>query len=189
MLGKGTKAYTYIKRRYQLRVITYFCGSMLIAVTLAITIFYLYTDKEVGSTYYQSLFTLRGLRNNILSAMIFTGGIVIIFSTLAVLIITLFGSHKIAGPMYKLEKSLESIGNGDLSLRIKFRKHDAIDKVAEDINSATENLSTKISTISRNIKEIKEETNRLKENSQQSPAILLEKIRIIKKEASDLKTK
>lgn len=189
MLGRGTKAYSFIKKKYQLRFITYFCGSMLVAVTLAIIIFYLYTDKELGGTYYQSLFTLQGLRSNISSAMIFTGGIVIIFSTLAVLIITLIGSNKIAGPIYRLERSLESIGNGNLDLRIKFRTHDAIDRVAEDINSATENLNTKISTVSRNIKEIKEETKRLRNNPHQSPAILLEKIRLVRKEISDLKTK
>ncbi len=189
MSEKGTKAYTFIKKKYQLRFVTHFCGSMLAAVTLAIIIFYLYTNEELGSTYYQSLFSLQGLRDNISSAMIFTGGIVIIFATLTALIITLVGSNKIAGPIYRIEKSLESIGNGDLGLRIKFRKHDAVERVAEDINSATENLNTKISTVSRNIEEIREETKRLRNNPHQSPTILLEKIRLVKKEVSDLKTR
>jgi len=189
MSGKGIKTHTFIKKRYQFRFVTHFCVSMLIMAIIHIIIFYLYTNKELGSTYYQSLFSLQGLRDNILSAMIFTGGIVIIFATLAVLIITLIGSNKIAGPIYRIEKSLESVGNGDLGLIIKFRTHDAIDRVAEDINSATENLNTKISTVSRNIEEIKEETKRLRDNPHQSPAILLEKIRLVTTAVSDLKTK
>lgn len=183
-----TTAYAFIKKRYQLRFITHFCVSMLVVVALAVIIFDLYINKELGGTYYQSLLTLQGVRNNIIPAMIFTGGILIIFATLAVLIITLIGSNKIAGPIYRLERSLESIGKGDLGLRIKFRKHDAIDRVAEDINSATENLNTRISTVSSNIKEIKEEAGRLRNNPHKSPAILLEKIRLVRKEVSDLKT-
>lgn len=188
MLGRGTKAYTFIKKRYQLRFVTHFCGIMLAAVTLAIIIFYLYTDKELGSTYYQSLFTLQGLRNNIWSAMIFTGGIVIIFSTLAVLIITLIGSNKVAGPVYRLEKSLESIGNGDLSVKTRFREHDAIKRLADDLNSATEGLNTKISIINRNLTEIKKEAERLRTAPNQSSAVILEKIRLLKKDLSDFKT-
>lgn len=189
MSGKGIKTHAFIKKRYQFRFATHFCGSVLVAVTLAMTIFYLYTNKELGSTYFQCCVTLQGLRDNIWPAMIFTGGIVIIFSTLAVLIITLIGSHKIAGPIYRLERSLESIGNGDLSQRIIFRKYDAVDGLADDINSTSEILNTKISTISKNIEEIKEETKRLRNNPHQSPAILLEKIRLVRKEMSDLKAK
>lgn len=188
MFEKDRQGRSFIRKRYQLRFVTQFCGGVIIGVCLPLLIFYLYTYSELGVTYYQALLTLKGLKQNLLSAMVFTGGIVVILLSLAILAVTLMGSHKIAGPIYRLEKSLESIGNGDLSLRIKFRKNDAIERLANEINIATESLNTRICIIGGNIKGIREEAERLRKDPHQSPEILMEKLRLIRKEVSGLKT-
>lgn len=177
-----------INKKYQIGFILHFCISVLAAALFSALIFHLYTYRDLGSSHYQAILTLHGLKQNILPAMVLTGGIVIIFTTLAVLLITLFSSHKIAGPIYKLEKSLEAIGNGELNLRIRFRRHDAVERLASDLNEAMENLDIKISDISRNLKEIRKEAEALRSNPEQSPAILMEKIGLVKKLVSDFKT-
>lgn len=183
------KGSSFIQRRYQLRFITYFCGSILVVVLLSMLILYLYTYSEIGGTsYYQALLTVKGLKQNIASAMIFTGGIVIILASAATLTITLIGSHKIAGPIYRLERSLESIGSGNLSQKIKFRENDAIHELADNINKTTESLNERVSIIGMNLKGVREEAERLRANPQHSQSILLEKIRLLRKDVSDLKT-
>lgn len=183
------KGSSFIKRRYQLRFITYFCGSILVIGLLSMLILYLYTYSEIGDTsYYQALLTVKGLKQNLVYAMIFIGGIVIILASAATLTITLIGSHKIAGPIYRLERSLESIGNGNLSQKIKFRENDAIHELADNINKTTESLNERVSIIGMNLKGVREEAERLRANPQHSPSILLEKIRLLKKNVSDLKT-
>ncbi|MEK7851736.1 MAG: hypothetical protein AAB275_07610 [Deltaproteobacteria bacterium] len=180
---------SFIQRRYQLRFITYFCGSILAVGLLSILILYLYTYSEIGGTsYYQALLTVKGLKQHITHAMMFTGGIVIILASAATLTITLIGSHKIAGPIYRLERSLEAIGNGNLSQKIKFRENDAIRELADNINKTTESLNEKVSIIGMNLKGVREEAERLRANPQHSQSILLEKIRLLKKNVSGLKT-
>lgn len=183
------KGSSFIQRRYQIRFITYFCGSILAMGLLSMLILYLYTYNEIGGTsYYQALLTVKGLKQNIAYAMMFTGGVVIILASAATLTITLIGSHKIAGPVYRLERSLEAIGTGNLSQKIKFREHDAIHELADNINKTTESLNERVSSIGVNLKGIREEAERLRANPQHSPSILLEKIRLLKKNVSDLKT-
>ena len=181
------KSGPFIDRSYRLRFVSQFCICVLAVAVISLSAFYYLTDAETGITYYQALLTLNGLRQNILPAMILTSLTVTIIITSAVLTITLFGSHKIAGPIYRLERSLESIGNGDLTLKVKFRPTDGISGLAEEINALTGNLNEKISDISRMLKEIKKEAEGLGVNSDQPAGALIEKIKLTKKAVSGFK--
>lgn len=181
------KGANFIKMRSQFKFVIYFCMSVLIGAVISVAVFYFYTYRELGGSHSQALLTLLGLRQNIPLAMVITGGLVVIFATLAVLLITLINSHEIAGPIYRLERSIESIGGGDFSIRTKFRKHDIVNGLADGINSASESLNAKITDISREIKEIRAEAERLKVNTDISPAILKEKIRLVRKTVSEFK--
>ena len=53
-----------------------------------------------------------------------------------VFLISIFQSHKIAGPMYKLRKFLKMVADGKPTGRLFFRKGDNFPEVAEDFNAA-----------------------------------------------------
>ena len=53
-------------------------------------------------------------------------------------------SHKIAGPVYRIEKSLYEISKGNLALKIKLRSGDELWDMANIINDMTEALSKTI---------------------------------------------
>ncbi len=52
-------------------------------------------------------------------------------------------SHRIAGPVYRLEQDLEKIAKGDFSLRIKLRKKDELSSIAEGINKVLDKVEKK----------------------------------------------
>ena len=49
-------------------------------------------------------------------------------------------SHKIAGPIYRIEKSLGTMAAGDLSSRIKLRKGDEMVSLADAVNKLTDSI-------------------------------------------------
>lgn len=54
-----------------------------------------------------------------------------------VLLLVLFGllaSHKLAGPVLKLERYLNAVADGDYSQRIAFRRNDHLDELAQSVN-------------------------------------------------------
>ncbi|MCO4753428.1 MAG: hypothetical protein KC478_03050 [Bacteriovoracaceae bacterium] len=53
-------------------------------------------------------------------------------------VFSIFLSHKIAGPMYKLSKHLESIRNGGEARDLFFRNGDYFHDVAEDVNATVD---------------------------------------------------
>ncbi|MFA5859159.1 MAG: HAMP domain-containing protein [Elusimicrobiota bacterium] len=63
---------------------------------------------------------------------------------LLVIIVSIFVSHKIAGPLYRIEKSSEILGLGDLTHRVKLREGDELKDVAEKLNHMVEQLQTKV---------------------------------------------
>lgn len=53
-------------------------------------------------------------------------------------------SHRIAGPVYRLEQELAKISRGDFSVRIKFRTKDELASIAEGINKVLDKVQGKI---------------------------------------------
>jgi signal transduction histidine kinase len=53
-------------------------------------------------------------------------------------------SHRIAGPIYRLEKDLQDIAKGNFSMRIKFRKKDELKSIAEGINRILDEIEKRI---------------------------------------------
>lgn len=66
----------------------------------------------------------------------------------------IIGTHRIAGPLYRLERSLTSMSEGDLSDTIYLREKDEGKELAQKINDFNTLLSSKLSKIDRNAEAI-----------------------------------
>lgn len=72
----------------------------------------------------------------------------------------IFLSHKIAGPMYRIEKSAEAIRNGDLRVNFHTRKTD-------EIKETTSVLEDMVESLHKDIKRLKELTAELEKGQPQ----------------------
>ncbi|HEC79132.1 MAG TPA: HAMP domain-containing protein [candidate division WOR-3 bacterium] len=54
--------------------------------------------------------------------------------------VVIFISHKIAGPLYRLKMYMKKVGEGDFSVKLKFRNYDAIHDIADTFNEMVEKL-------------------------------------------------
>ncbi|OQC54588.1 MAG: HAMP domain protein [Deltaproteobacteria bacterium ADurb.Bin022] len=70
------------------------------------------------------------------------GGVILFFCMISVFI-----SHKVAGPLFRLKKSLIRVTQGDLDVVIKLRKWDDLKDLAEHINTLIEELRTFVITL------------------------------------------
>ncbi len=59
-------------------------------------------------------------------------------------ILSLIFSHYVAGPIYRFEKTLEQVRDGDVSMHIRLRKRDEFKETAELFNQALASLRNKI---------------------------------------------
>jgi methyl-accepting chemotaxis protein len=60
--------------------------------------------------------------------------LLVLVNVIIVFIVSIMYSHQIAGPAYKLEKSIQRISNGDLTFEIHLRRNDNLKELAIAIN-------------------------------------------------------
>jgi methyl-accepting chemotaxis protein len=70
------------------------------------------------------------------------GGIILFFG-----VVSIFISHKVAGPLFRIKKALSQVTDGDLSVVIKLRKWDDLKDLADHINKLIEELRTFVNTL------------------------------------------
>ena len=68
---------------------------------------------------------------------------VLALTALVILIFGIFFSHKIAGPVFKLKRYLNSIKEGNFSERVKFRKSDYLEELEQILNRAVAKLQAR----------------------------------------------
>lgn len=65
----------------------------------------------------------------------------ILFFVVIIGIISIFISHKIAGPVYRLEDSMKQVASGDLSYKVHLRRGDELEDLQDAFNTMSDSLS------------------------------------------------
>lgn len=133
-----------VKKDFQVAFILKFCLILLAGVILSTVLLFFFSQDTLTSSYQHSRLVIRNTGSAILPAMIYTNLITLVVVIFAAIGVTLFISHKIAGPMYRFEKELAKIGQGDLRTKVVLRQHDQAVDMAHCINSMTESLHHRI---------------------------------------------
>ncbi len=129
----------FIKKRFQANFIIKFCALVAIGSIISGTIIYLMSKAALTTTFENSRLAIKSTADYILPAVLLSSSVVIVFIGLAAIIITLFASHKIAGPLYRMEKDIQEVAAGNLKKRFNLRKSDelkALDKSLDDMTLA-----------------------------------------------------
>jgi methyl-accepting chemotaxis protein len=91
----------------------------------------------------------------ILPGLVITNLITVILITAAAAAVMIFVSHRIAGPLYRLEKEIRRVGEGDLSVRVALRRKDQIGELAQALNQATSSVHSKLLHLTEQLEEAK----------------------------------
>jgi methyl-accepting chemotaxis protein len=134
----------FVKKGFQFRFVLKFCFVILGGVVVSTGLLFLLSQNSLTSSFNHSRLVIKSTGFAILPAVIYTNLIVLGLITLATIFVTLIVSHKIAGPMFRFEKELSQIGEGDLSKKISLRKEDQMVEMAGCLNQMVENLHGKI---------------------------------------------
>lgn len=132
-----------LEKAFKIRFVLKLCLLTVIgglAVTLSL---YFITSKSLGTSYGQAIYAIHDLKIRIFPLIFasFYSIFILAIITAAIAAISVLFSHKIAGPIYRLEKNLEAIGSGDLTVDTKFRGKDQLTVLASEINGMVRSLN------------------------------------------------
>ncbi len=141
-----------IKRRMQLRLLVRVMAVVLVSLGLVTVFFYLYADQEVGGSFKQFHINARIFLDFLLPAVI----VAFFMGLIAAIGLAVFIPHKIAGPLYRIEKDLEDkVGSGDLTVNFTMRKGDEVGDLVGSINVMIERLRIKMGEVQGLTEELK----------------------------------
>lgn len=132
-----------VKREFQMWLLIRIVGVVLVSTLVAVLILYIFSRKEISSSFYTAHLQIRRVSDLLIPVMA-TGALV---SLLSGVILALFLPQKLAGPIYRIQKSLEGIRDGDLTEHIVLRKNDPFSDLADSVNETAAGLRAKFHEI------------------------------------------
>jgi methyl-accepting chemotaxis protein len=84
--------------------------------------------------------------------------------------LSVFVTHRFAGPIYRFRKVVDQMAGGDLSIRVKLRKGDDLTELEGAVNRAIESLADTVQETQRPLGEATERLQALLENVRQGRA-------------------
>jgi len=146
----------FIKKRFQLSFLYRFVILLLLeAVFIAGLLMYISSDT-LTTGYHDSILTIENTPNFFLVPTILIILIVGLGIGIAGMIVFIFLSHRIAGPLYRFEQDLKEVSAGDLTKRINLRKTDQLMEIKESINMLIGLLDERIRRIKKHLLELEE---------------------------------
>ncbi|MDD5427629.1 MAG: hypothetical protein PHI58_00110 [Candidatus Omnitrophica bacterium] len=123
----------FIDKQFQTRFIVKFCVIVIVSsVAIGFSIFYLsmgFTTVAIENAHV----IVKSTSDFILPVIVETVVMATLFSAIAVIFLTLFTSHRIAGPLYRLKKDIEAFKNGDLTVNFRTRNTDQLKGLADSL--------------------------------------------------------
>lgn len=141
-----------VKREFQLWLLIRIFGVILLSTLMAVLILYLYSRQEISSSFYSAHIQIRRVSDLLIPVML-AGGVI---SLLSGVLLALFLPQKIAGPIYRVQKGLAQIADGDLTGQIMLRKNDAFMDLADSVNQTADALRTRIEEVKKIQRELDE---------------------------------
>lgn len=151
----------FINKKFQTDFSIKFLVIIVVEAVLAVGLF-LYLSKGTLTTgYIGSELKISRTYDFFLPMLLLSNIIIVGITGIIGIVVLVFMSHRIAGPMFRFERVLDRINTGDLTNRFKLREGDQFKELEERINQLTNTLDGKAGDLQSRITEISKLFSRL----------------------------
>lgn len=137
----------FIRKKFQADFSVKFLAIIVVEALLAIGLFIYLSRGTVITGYSGSELVIAKTGEYFLPTLLLTNLILIGLTAAVGFIVFLYASHRIAGPLYRFEASLDEIGSGDLTCRFNLRSTDELNSLAAKLNEFNSRMDTSVSEI------------------------------------------
>lgn len=154
----------FIEKSFQAKFILKFCALVFLGGLLTIGILYIWAMRSTTVSIINSRVVVRTTADFILPILIQSVIIVTIIVSIATIVVTLFVSHKIAGPLYRFRKVMNALGEGDFAYDFKIRRLDQLQDLAEIFDNMIKKIRSQLTALKANFYALKEKLENISEH-------------------------
>jgi HAMP domain-containing protein len=138
--ASGVAAAPLTEREYAVRFLAALIATSAGASLVLFAILYLLLGRPLAGGYAAVFYALRDLASYLAPAIAVSVVVYILAGSAAVSIFCILMSHKVAGPLYRMERIFEAYRSGNLIRTVAFRHTDQIEPLAHAFNAWIGNL-------------------------------------------------
>ncbi|MDB4349535.1 hypothetical protein OAA99_01115 [Omnitrophica bacterium] len=155
----------FIDKGFQTRFIVKFCLLIISASLLTGALTYYFNRQTTTVAFDDLKVVVKSTADFTLPIMLQILTTVTLVVGMATIMIALFTSHKIVGPIYRLNIELDKIKSGDLSSTIHIREKDQLQKVASELEEVRIGFKDSINVLNENWGSVKTNLKKLTEEA------------------------
>jgi methyl-accepting chemotaxis protein len=131
---------------FKIRFMLRFCILVILGVVGTGVLFYLLSFRQLSTGYGDAVYTIYNLKRVVLPTLFASLESILLLGIVTIIIaaMSLFFSHKIAGPLFRISRDLETIAAGDLTVETRLRAKDQIAELARIVNGLTQRLKRRV---------------------------------------------
>ncbi len=133
-----------IKRAFQLKFVGVFVGLLFAGAAVSGIMLYLLATREIKVSLASAHLAMRSTWDILLPAVIVTHITTVVLIAIATVFFVMYYTNRVAGPLYRLEQTAKTIGDGDLTVQVRFRERDEISDFREAFQSMVDSLALRI---------------------------------------------
>jgi methyl-accepting chemotaxis protein len=134
----------FIEKSFQARFVFKFCTLVVLGGLLSMAALYMIGTGSTTVSIVNSRVVVKSTADFLLPVLIQTFLVVMVLVGVAAIAVTLFVSHQIAGPLYRLKKAMEQLSGGDFKAEVKLRSTDQLKDLADTFNTMARKLKAKL---------------------------------------------
>ncbi|MFP4472384.1 MAG: hypothetical protein ACLFPX_00745 [Candidatus Omnitrophota bacterium] len=143
MEGNSRRRNYFIDPVFQTSFIMRFCAVVIVSACLIGGIMFFVLQGSTTVTIADTKVVAKPTVEVILPHLLATLLVVAVFASLAVIAMTLFVSHKIAGPIFRISREVDYVEKGDLTRDFHIRDRDQLQELAHRLAGMTRTLRQK----------------------------------------------
>ena len=153
MKGHSNRRRNYfVDKAFQTKFIVKFCLILMVASFLIGGLTYLLNLKTTTVAFDSMRVVVKSTSDFIMPITLYILVIVTLLSSVMTIVLTLFISHRISGPLYKFSLELKTMQGGDLSSVVRIRSEDQFKQTANNLDCVRQKYQ-------ETFKEIKDDLN------------------------------
>jgi methyl-accepting chemotaxis protein len=136
-----------INKKFQIDFAVRFLVLIVLAAVGALVMFFMSAKGTLTTSYSGSEISILRTSEYFLPVLILSSiGVIIVVGIIAIMLL-IYLSHRISGPIFRFETVMEALDKGDLTHRFKIRKTDQFTELAQRINDLAVTMDARIGTI------------------------------------------
>ena len=166
----------FIKKEYQFKFIFKFCLILLAGGVISTILVLLLSRGTLTTSFEHGRLIVRDTATAIFPTVILTNGITLVIVIIIAILTVLYVSHKIAGPMFRFEKDISAVREGDLTKQIALRKKDQFSDLSKGFNEMISGLRGKVLAVESEITKIRNQAEKKEEIKTEEMAAGLDRL-------------